>query len=233
MNLNHFDQDHLGEQHDYLLGSDEVGRGPLAGPVVAASVAVKRENIGAFTELASALGITDSKKLSEKKRTHILAALEINLERLRANQIYHHQLFSYSLGELSPQEIDQHNILKASMMAMDQSRQKLALGGRVMWLVDGNRAPAQATDFLEISCVVKGDQKSLCIALASIIAKSYRDLLMQKLGELYPGYGLESHAGYPTAIHREAIRSIGPSPVHRQSFKGVKEYVAHTKGKSL
>lgn len=233
MNLNTFDLELIRPEHNYLLGSDEVGRGPLAGPVVAASVAVSGEQLSSFIKAASALGITDSKKLSEKKRLLILDELGISLSNLLSKKRYEHELFSFSLGELTHRDIDQHNILVASMMAMDQSREDLGLTGRVMWLVDGSKAPIEPTDSLDISCVVKGDQKSLCIALASIIAKSYRDQLMQRLGELYPGYGFESHAGYPTEAHREAIKNLGPSPVHRLSFKGVKEYVAATKGKSL
>ncbi len=233
MSLEDFDLNYLRDDHHYLLGSDEVGRGPLAGPVVAATVAVKKSAAKEFSKLANSLGVTDSKKLSDKKRLTILKTLGIELESLKSFVVYERDLFCFSLAELSPAEIDRHNILAASMMAMNSSREKLDLSAKSVWLVDGNRAPIKPMDHLDISCIVKGDQKSKAIALASVIAKSYRDHMMVELGRLYPGYGLEKHAGYPTATHREAIKTLGPSPVHRKSFKGVKEYVETAKGKTL
>lgn len=230
MDLSQFDIEKIEAHHQYILGSDEVGRGPLAGPVVAASVAVSRDQLQEFSTFASTLGITDSKKLTDKKRLMIMNELGIDLDQLQVSKKYHHQFFEYSLAELTHEEIDKYNILWASMMAMDKSRESLKLSGKVLWLVDGNRAPIEPMDNLDISCVVKGDQKSLCIALSSIIAKTYRDHLMSVLAKKYPGYGLDKHAGYPTATHREAIKNLGPSPIHRLSFKGVKEYVEAKKG---
>lgn len=213
----------------FLAGSDEVGRGPLAGPVVACSVVVPRESVADFLAVLGALKVSDSKQLSEKKRTYILKELNIDLSKLQTEKCYEFLGAKFVISALSSQEIDQHNILRASMMAMEKSFRALALNGSVWWMVDGNKAPCQAPLDHTIECVVKGDQKSLIIGIASIIAKAYRDSLMTQYALEYPGYGLEKHAGYPTAFHREAIASLGPSAIHRLSFKGVKEYVGATK----
>lgn len=213
----------------FLAGSDEVGRGPLAGPVVACSVGIASENLEEFLTILRELKVSDSKQLSEKRRTEILMRLGIEFSKLQTDKCYEVIGAKFVLSSLSSREIDQHNILKASMMAMEKSFQALALCGPVWWMVDGNKIPCQAPFEHTIECVVKGDQKSLIIGLASIIAKAYRDSLMTQYALKYPGYGLEKHAGYPTAFHREAIASLGPSAIHRLSFKGVKEYVGGTK----
>jgi ribonuclease HII len=98
-------------------------------------------------------------------------------------------------------------------------------GERGVWLIDGNRMPKQVPATVDAQAIIKGDSKSVLIGLASIIAKEYRDNLMVTLSKSFPGYGLEKHAGYPTKAHKEAIAKLGPSPIHRKSFKGVKEHI--------
>lgn len=211
----------------FLAGSDEVGRGPLAGSVVACSVGVEAAALAHFLENVKKCGVNDSKKLGQKKRLDILRTLGVELTQLRPGQCYQLEWGRFALAELSAKQIDQHNILKASMMAMEQSFGLLNLSKPAWWIVDGNKAPVANCQDFEVECVIKGDQKSLVIGLASIIAKTYRDFQMEQLALIYPGYGFEQHAGYPTAFHRQAIARLGVSAIHRRSFKGVKEYVTH------
>lgn len=206
------------ESYSTVIGCDEVGRGPIAGPVVGCAVLL--ENNFHFMQKLQKLGVTDSKKLTHKKRQNILQALSID-----AGECFKkisHANFSYVLWHHSPQEIDEMNILQASLSCMSQAAKKLLQDNSVV-LVDGNYVfknfPA------DTFAVVKGDSKSLAIALASIIAKEFRDEKMRHFDQLYPGYGLAKHAGYPTAFHKEAVKNLGVTPIHRQSFKGVKEYV--------
>lgn len=187
-----------------VCGLDEVGRGPLAGPVVAACVFIPEEAY----ELEFVPEIRDSKKLSEKKllRLHDLIA----------------EHFHFSVCELSPKKIDEINILQASLLAMKTSLQKL---DKPMdhALVDGNRCPA------DLPCastpVIKGDGISVSIAAASIMAKVTRDRIMQQLAETHPHYGWERNVGYPTKEHLEAIDAHGITPHHRRSFGPVKNFL--------
>ncbi len=186
----------------YLIaGVDEVGRGPLAGSVVAAAVILnpaKRID-----------GLLDSKLLTEAAR-----------ERLDV-EIRAHAL-SYCIAEASVEEIDTINILHASMLAMQRAIEGLNIQPNIA-LIDGNRCP-------EIDCpstaIVKGDQRVQAISAASIIAKVSRDNAMMVLHEQYPEYGFDSHKGYPTAQHRQAILDHGVIDLHRRSFKPVKEALA-------
>lgn len=180
-----------------LAGCDEVGRGPLVGDVVAASV-ILDPNI-------SIKGLADSKKLSEKKRD----ALYLQI-------IEHAQSFAY--GRCSAQEIDKINILQASMLAMKRSIEGLELTPRMV-LVDGNRCPD-----IKLPCqaIVKGDAKVAAISAASIIAKVVRDKEMYQLHEKHPEYGFDRHKGYPTKDHILALEKYGPLPCHRKSFKPVR-----------
>lgn len=176
-----------------VCGIDEAGRGPLAGPVVAAAVILDPERPIA--------GLNDSKKLSEKKRD---ALAEIIRERALA----------WAVAEATVEEIDRLNILQATMLAMQ--RAVAALHVKVeSALVDGNRCPK-----LDIPCeaVVKGDGKIASIAAASILAKTVRDAGMLLLHAQYPQYGFDRHMGYPTAAHFAALEAHGASPVHRRSF---------------
>ncbi len=210
-----------------LFGIDEVGRGPLAGPVVAASALLMNplENKTILRELEN-LGITDSKKLSSKRRRQILDELKIpiSLEEKEPYCSLWDGKLVLGLASCSAQEIDEMNILQSALLAMWKSytliRNKLQLQDGLI-LIDGNKPLKNDVGPMQMQTVVKGDQKSLLIALASIWAKEYRDHLMVELADKYPGYGLEKHAGYPTKAHYEALRKLGPSPVHRLSFKGV------------
>ena len=180
-----------------VAGVDEVGRGPLAGPVVAAAVILP----DSFQHSE----ITDSKKLSKKKREELYSEIqEIALE--------------WSIVSADPELIDQVNILQASLQAMSAAVRCIQ-ADRV--LVDGN----QRIDVdIPQQTVIGGDRKHVQISAASILAKVWRDRKMAELDALFPGYGFTGHAGYPTKAHKAAIATIGPSAIHRASFRGVKEY---------
>ncbi len=179
-------------------GVDEAGRGPLAGPVVAAAVILNPDSIPD--------GLNDSKALSTKRRELIL------------NDLYERDDIFIGIGLSEPEEIDRLNILHASMVAMRRAVMGLPLAPKLA-LIDGNRLPPSLPCPAE--ALVKGDARSLSIAAASIIAKVTRDNLMIEADRRYPGYGLAGHKGYPTKAHKEALIKLGPSPIHRRSFKPV------------
>lgn len=224
-----FDLERFNSGENFLAGCDEVGRGPLAGPVVAATVYIESQYLNSDNlNLLLELGITDSKKISAKKRAKIISDLKIDISKpnqkliLEINKNF--KVF-FSIREISSELIDELNILRASLLAMSLSFKdckKKEDKGRL--LIDGNKLLELDDEMTLEEFVIKGDTKSVIIGLASIIAKEYRDQLMKNLGLKYPGYGLEGHAGYPTKAHREAIKSLGITPIHRKSFKGVKEY---------
>ncbi len=178
-------------------GVDEAGRGPLAGPVVAASVILSKEN--------PIDGLNDSKALTPQKRSLLY-------------DIISEKSVSFAVGIIENDVIDQINILQSTIKAMESSILGLTVKPDLVY-IDGNRPTT-----LEIrqQTIVKGDTKCQSIAAASIIAKVTRDRIMEKLHEIYPQYGFLKHKGYPTKAHYEAIKMYGPSPVHRLSFKGVK-----------
>lgn len=216
-----------------IAASDEVGRGPLAGPVVSCCVVVNGpfEELNSFLQQLRDKGVNDSKKLSEKKRKDILKNLSI--DKLKAKKIVHvsgeNFSFSYYIQEISAQKIDEINILNASLLSMKEAFEFLNVKNKeCAFLIDGNKLPKGLAKNTRAHAIVKGDSKSALIGLASIIAKDYRDDLMKELGKKYPGYGLEKHAGYPTKAHKEAIKNLGASPIHRKTFKGVKEFVSFT-----
>ena len=180
-----------------IAGVDEAGRGPLAGPVVAAAVVVP---FGLILE-----GVTDSKKLSPGARED-------------AFQLIDKKALAIGIGVVSRRLIDEINILRASLEAMKRAVSALSLKPDFI-LVDGN----QPIPFsIPQRCIIKGDQKSISISAASIMAKVYRDRIMQSFDKRYPEYGFYSNKGYGTAGHRKALKIYGPSPIHRLSFKGVK-----------
>jgi ribonuclease HII len=186
---------------DDSVGIDEVGRGPLAGPVVVAAVwlssqsAVELENSG--------LIVRDSKKMTKNQRKKVVDWISSRpKDELR-----------YSIASASVEEIDDSNILKATLLAMKKAYELLQISASVV-LVDGNKAP----DLQNVRTVVKGDDKVLSISLASIIAKEYRDDLMRKLALEYPRYGWETNVGYGTARHVKAVREYGLTPYHRRTF---------------
>ena len=181
-----------------VCGIDEVGRGPLAGPVVAAAVIIDRARMP--QKILDA--INDSKKLSAAKREYLFNHL--------------HDYSYVSLAECDAREIDSINILQASLLAMRKAFDALRAHGPVAALVDGNQNPKITG--CQVQTIVKGDAKSLSIAAASIVAKHYRDQLMCKYAIEFPHYGWETNAGYGTAAHLKAIEIHGITPLHRRSF---------------
>lgn len=176
-------------------GCDEVGRGCLCGPVVAAAVIID--------ETFSQHLVNDSKKLTFQTRLHLDEYIKSNV-------------VEYAIAEVSPQLIDEHNILNASIHAMHKALDQLKNRPGLI-LVDGNKFhPYQ---FIPHECIVKGDTKLLSIACASILAKNYRDQLMIKLHEEFPEYGWSTNMGYATKMHREALDRFGPTIHHRRSFR--------------
>ena len=184
-----------------VCGVDEAGRGPLAGPVVAAAVILDPENPIA--------GLNDSKKLSAKRREAL--AIEIRAKAL-----------AWAVSEASVEEIDQINILQASLLAMQRAVRSLTIAPERA-LIDGNRCP-------ELPCpaeaIIGGDGKVASIAAASILAKTVRDAGMLELHQRYPQYGFDRHMGYPTALHLAALQEHGVSPIHRRSYAPVARLLA-------
>ena len=176
-------------------GCDEAGRGCLAGPVVAAAVILPER----FTHPL----LNDSKQLTEAQRELLRPIIEA-------------EALSWGIGLCSPEEIDQLNILQASITAMHRAIDRLVLSPELL-LIDGNRF--RPYPGIPHECIVKGDATYRSIAAASILAKTERDRLMLELEEQYPGYGFAEHKGYPTPQHRAALAELGPSPVHRLSFR--------------
>ena len=179
-----------------VAGVDEAGRGPLAGPVVAAAVILPED--------AVLDGVQDSKQMTEKAR-------------LEAFSVIHERAFAVGVGVIPPAFIDEHNILNASLEAMRRAVSFLDPRADFL-LVDGicpvpMRTPQR--------CLKQGDSRSLSISAASVIAKVYRDRIMCSLDARFPQYGFSSHKGYGTAAHLEALRRHGPCPIHRRSFRGV------------
>lgn len=182
-----------------VAGVDEAGRGPLAGPVVAGAVILLPE--------APIDGLDDSKKLSEKKR-------DILFDRIVA------QSKAYGIGLKTPAEIDRHNILEASRLAMINALQQIQLTIQHV-LIDGK--PFRRFPF-PFTAIIHGDSRSASIAAASILAKVTRDRLMLEFHKEFPAYNFARHKGYPTKAHLAALHEHGPCPIHRRSFQGVKEY---------
>ncbi len=188
-------------QHNGITcGVDEVGRGSWAGPVVTAAVILDPDNIP--------YGLNDSKKLSKKKREALYPLI------METAQV--------GFGEASIEEIDQHNILQATFIAMQRAVVNLPLKPDHA-LVDGNKVPHL---ICPTSAVIKGDSKSFSIAAASIVAKVRRDLLMKKLSKIYPEYRWDKNAGYGTRDHIEALRLVGPSRFHRISFAPIRKLIS-------
>lgn len=181
----------------WVAGIDEVGRGPLAGPVVASAVILSPE-----THL---VGVNDSKQLSPKERAEMAKRIK-------------NEAADYAIGCATPKEIDELNIYQASIHAMMQAVKQLETQSEHL-LVDAMRLPIA----IEQTSLVKGDSRSASIAAASILAKETRDQMMREADVKYPGYGLGEHMGYPTKQHLEALKSLGPTPIHRRSFAPVKQ----------
>lgn len=180
-----------------IAGVDEVGRGPLAGPVTTAAVILP--------EKFDLPGLTDSKKLSARRRENLAIAIK-------------EQAVCWSLGEADILEIDQLNILHATMLAMQRAVAALAIRPDQV-LVDGNRCPELD---IPAKAIIGGDGLEPCISAASIIAKVARDKMMTEFAVQYPQYGFETNSGYPTKKHRDALQQFGVTPIHRRSFGPVK-----------
>lgn len=186
-------------QQPHIAGFDEAGRGCLAVAVIAAAVILPND-------APPIDGLTDSKKLSAKKREHLARVIE-------------ERAIAWSIGRCDPLEIDRLNILQASMLAMQRAHASLKIPPDLA-LIDGNRCP-------DLSCptraIIGGDLSEPPISAASILAKVFRDREMTLADELFPGYGFAIHKGYPTKQHRSALASLGPSPLHRLSFAPVRQ----------
>lgn len=194
----HFDLEKLNEGYDYIAGIDEVGRGCLFGDVVAACVIMPLDEAIA--------GVTDSKKLSPKKRALIEASIK-------------ERATFYTFARKNPEVIDAVNIKQATRLAMKEAAEEALEkfpDKRILFLIDA--------ETMDLGCnqeaIVHGDDLSYTIACASILAKEFRDRLCIEWGEEYPGYGIEKHKGYGTKQHREAILAMGPTQGHRRSFLG-------------
>ena len=198
MMQNQFDWSETSETGIIIAGVDEVGRGPLCGPVIAAAVILD--------PACPIEGLNDSKKLSEKRREALF-------------DVICQDALAWSLGRADVAEIDDLNILHATMLAMQRAVEGLSVKPEMAY-IDGNRCP-------KLSCpaeaIVKGDSRVPEIAAASIIAKVTRDREMVIMDSKWPGYGIAGHKGYPTKVHMEALRKLGPAPIHRRSFKPVRE----------
>jgi ribonuclease HII len=187
-----------------LAGVDEVGRGPLAGDVVTAAVILDPSK--------PIEGLNDSKKLTEKKRESLF-------------DVICEQAMSWSIARASVDEIDQINILQASLLAMKRAVEGLPIQPEYV-LVDGNKIPVWS---YSAEAVVKGDSRVEAIAAASILAKVTRDREMKAFDTLYPGYDFGKHKGYPTQAHRDAIKRLGITPIHRKSYGPVNEIIEQKK----
>ena len=184
-----------------VAGVDEVGRGPLAGAVVAAAVILDPSR--------PIDGLTDSKKLTEKKREQLFSIIQ-------------RDALAWAIGRAEVEEIDELNILHASMLAMQRAVEQLSPQAEFA-LVDGNRCPALPCPS---QAIVKGDLTEPCISAASILAKVTRDREMDQLELQYPGYGFAKHKGYPTKVHMEALQKLGPTEIHRRTFGPVAKLLA-------
>jgi ribonuclease HII len=187
-------------QITYVAGVDEVGRGPLAGPVIAAAVILD--------ESRPVTGLRDSKKLSEKRRRHLSDIIMTNC-------------CSYAFGRAEVDEIDDINIFHASLLAMQRAVNALSISPQHA-LIDGKYAPELTC---EVTTIIGGDDREESIAAASIIAKVHRDQEMMQLHEIYPHYGFDRHKGYPTKLHLEAMKRYGVTRHHRRSFRPVKTLI--------
>ena len=182
---------------ELVAGVDEVGRGPLCGPVIAAAVILDPAR--------PIVGLNDSKKLTARQREALF-------------DIICNQALAWSLGRAEVAEIDQLNILHATMLAMQRAVAGLSVQPQLAY-IDGNRCPTLPC---RAEAVVKGDSRVPEIAAASIIAKVTRDREMVVMDQQWPGYGIAGHKGYPTAAHMAALKKLGPAPIHRRSFKPVR-----------
>ncbi len=195
-----YEKEYYAQGYQYIAGVDEAGRGPLAGPVFAAAVIFSKDTV--IEE------INDSKKLTEKKREELFDVIK-------------EKALCYAIVCADEKEIDRINILAATLNCFNKAVSELAVTPDIA-LIDGNRVGEMP---VECRTIVKGDANSMSIAAASILAKVARDRYITEMSELYPQYNFAKHKGYGTKEHLEAIAKYGPSPIHRLTFKGVKEHL--------
>ncbi|MGE3608171.1 MAG: ribonuclease HII [Bacteriovoracaceae bacterium] len=225
------------EYPQQIIATDEVGRGPLGGPVVVGAICFSIQNSDSLKQIIKyfkSKGITDSKKLSIAERGMILKKLGISNCDFREKKTLEIKGTHVSCvtWDMDHEVIDQENILAASLRGMKEAAQFLSDEKKeaTTVLIDGHmklRWGKELSPWNEIP-IIKGDSKSVLIGLASIIAKEKRDAFMREMHELYPQYGFASNFGYPTKEHRSAIEEHGPCPIHRKTFKGVKEFISAT-----
>lgn len=195
-----YEKEYYEKGYKYIAGVDEAGRGPLAGPVFAAAVIFDKDTV--INE------INDSKKLSEKKREELF-------------DVIREKALCYAIVSADEKEIDRINILAATLKCFNRAVSDLSITPDIA-LIDGNRVGEMP---VEARTIVKGDANSMSIAAASILAKVARDRYITEMSYLYPEYNFQKHKGYGTKEHLELIAKHGPSPIHRLTFKGVREYV--------
>jgi ribonuclease HII len=200
MNQLEYENKGVAKGYKNIAGIDEAGRGPLAGPVVAAALI--------FSSKIDIAGLDDSKKISPKKREELLPTIQ-------------GRAISYGVAVVDHKVIDKINILQASLLAMKQAVEQLQPVPDLL-LIDGNQ---KIDSTLDQWAIVKGDSKSLSIAAASVLAKVTRDRIMEDYHKLYPQYEFHRHKGYGTKLHRALIEKHGPCPIHRSTFKGVSEFI--------
>ena len=200
MNLYQFETQLWRNGHDFVAGCDEVGRGPLAGPVVAAAVILDPD--------VTIPGLNDSKQLSHAKRVLLKQKIETHA-------------IAYHVSFIGPNQIDQINIYQASRVAMLDAISHLTPQPTYV-LSDAMPLPQLGIPYQDI---IKGDQKSATIAAASILAKVARDEYMIEMAKVYPGYGLERNMGYPTKEHKAALQQLGPTPIHRMTYGPVRDWM--------
>lgn len=191
-----------------VAGVDEAGRGPLAGDVVAAAVILDTNN--------PVPGLADSKKLTPRQRDNLFPLIQ-------------ERALAFAIARASVAEIDEMNILQASLLAMSRAVKALGFMPDFVY-VDGNRCPSWQ---YPSQSVIKGDSRVAAIAAASILAKVARDREMIKLDAEFPGYGLAQHKGYPTTVHMEALRKLGPAAIHRKTFRPVAELIINKTDKAI
>ncbi|NLV17014.1 MAG: ribonuclease HII [Syntrophomonadaceae bacterium] len=197
--LSYYEECLFGRGFNTVAGIDEAGRGPLAGPVVAAAVILPRNLL--------IPGVNDSKKLSPSRRQKLAVTIK-------------HQAMSWAIGIVYPPLLDQINILEASKLAMINAVKGLAVKPRHL-LIDAVKLPELS---IPQTSLIKGDSLSISIACASILAKVERDAIMEEFDAIFPGYGMAKHKGYPTKGHLEELFRLGPCPIHRTSFEPIKSW---------
>jgi len=225
-----FDRDFLREKKGFLAGVDEVGRGCLAGPVVSSCVYMEYEKLSEAESLLrglSSLDITDSKKLSPKKRQLILKHFQLGPSELELDKTillwkFKNCCLTASISSISNTLIDKINILNASLLSMKNAFELVyKKNSDGILLIDGNMIPPLNHLPIVAKPIVKGDQKSLLIGLASIVAKEYRDFLMLEMDERYPVYNFKKNVGYGTPEHLSQLKANGKCKIHRRTFRGV------------